>query len=465
MWIRYKTAEGDTPATIARKFKLKDPKVLLANPKNKGLKAQLAKRDPLPKGTVIWVPDPGARVFVTKDGGKDVVMEADKWRKTQAALNKRMDQVARSLRRQFDMAEARHDAQDAVNEEFPVVSFFTSKWFGNDVGREPVPQFRKAKAAVEKLESTVSARNYKNFEADAKAAEKAINAYRAAIGAWIKQLTGSAENWVKGLSITRDVSFTVFGAAAMTVAAPASLGATLAWGAGVGASSGFMQSAATEAGKGLAGDKLDPLQSTRNIAAAMAKGAGFGMLGAGLSRFFAKHVAGKLAEKLLSGPVAQKFALKMAMRTSWLKSLTERMMQQEIRILVHAGKLPPSAIPTFTYKLCQGDWLIRTQQQVIAKFVTRLGMGTAMKVLGAVMFGGGRKPVEDYVKANQLKLKGRMSEAQLGEKIARAVEKDPLMETAFTQIVAENKAGLEAELRKVLRAEIVAMAKKHPVPA
>jgi hypothetical protein len=458
MWIQHKVKnDGEKLEEIAKQYKIKDIKPLLQYRDNKKVAELHKKKKPLTKGMVVYVLDPNAKCYVAKDGSKEVLLTEDQWKDATAALNKAMDKVAKGMRREFDSTQGRHFAQNDVNVEFPIVAFLSSNWVGGK-GNEPTTTRRSAKAAVEKLEKVAAQHNYKDFEASVKEAERALNAYRAELGDWLEQLTGSAGNWATGLRVTSIVSFTIFGAAASTVAAPATLVGTIAVGAGVGAGSSFLQSGANEIGEVYAGGKADGIASLKTIAGDMVEGAAWGAAGSVVSRFIGNLVAPKLAEKMVTSPVATKFASKLVYsQSSTFPKLTQRLVERE---LAKAGV--NLANGTIFMPLDKAIKMANDlAAQVTIKFFVRLGTGGVRRTLQEVLDSSSNgQPVHTYLDQNATKIKGKMDETKLAELVAKDLENDPALYKAFEAIINDNMKEIEAELCTEIQNGIQANMKK-----
>jgi hypothetical protein len=450
MWLQYKLKKDRPFEEVAKEFNNKDVAFVLKHPKN-GVAAKCVKsKQPVPAGTVVWLLDPRVTVYIMTTPKGKVALTEKEWKDNLKKINTAMDKVLRRFELRLDNLLGRHEGQRKVNEEFPIVSFFCSNWVGSK-GNEPTKTRKDAQAAVRKLKSIVGARDYKNFEAAVRKAETAVNAYSKELYEWIEQLIGSGENWVTGLSVTRDASFAVFGACAMTVAAPATMTATLGWGATVGGGTAFMSSSANEVGKVVAGDDVKLGTSVKNIALAVAKGAAFGAAGAGITRLISGAIAGKVAEKMASSSVLQKMASRLVSRSPLIPKLSQRLVQAEIEAIRKAsGKVVIEITPAVMDKMAIN---------ALTKVVLRTGTGSTSKTLQAVISGGkGSSWMEAFFKKNAQKI-ATMSEKEAAEFFAAELMKDPLALDAFEAIIKDNIKVYEAEFSAVVRKELERQAK------
>lgn len=455
MWIAYKAKGNETLTDIAKKHKLKSDRVLTLFHKNKWAKGYVGTKKPLNKGANLWVPDPRAKVYVTKFNGRDVVLDANDKKASEAALGRVMDSAYKTLQTALERAGERHDFQEKVNKEFGWVSLICSI----TASRNPDPEWYKAEAELKTLDLVVRSRTFEDFETQVKTTEKAINVYRKALAAWLKSLTGSAENWTTALTITKDISFTVFSAAAMTAAAPASVGATLVYGAGVGASSAFLSTTAKQAGKRWAGDKVTFKGAASDVAWNMFKGAGFGAAGAGASKLVCNLVAGKIAEKIGQSGMVQRLATKFITGSDLSSKIGTRAVRKGIQEMIKNGKLPGAAalhIKLFMTPQRVAD--ISTKMTVA--FVLRAGTGRTTKaVLSAIT--GSQDPVVDYLKRNLKSLKGNIDHKALGAKVADSLIASGKMDTAFAAIVDQNKSKIQTLIEDEIQSQLEAWAAKN----
>jgi len=445
MWIQHKVKEGETLEDIAKKYRVRDLKVLLQHPKNKPAAAAYRKKQPLKKGMVVHTPDPKAKCYVMKVGNKQYPLSEKEWKQSKAVLNRTMDLGLKRMKRELDSAKYRHKMQNDLDDEHFIISFLIRS------GDGPVALRALADGAVASLEKTVKRRDYKNFEFSMKFAEKNINYYREGLGNWLNDVVGTAEGWKTGLSLVRDINFVIFGAAAMTLAAPATAVATLAWGTGIGAGTAVIAESANQIGKVVAGDPVTNKSSAMAIGKAMLRGGIAGGAGATVARFISRFVAPKLAERIIRNPVAQRLSRRLLSRTPWIKGLSARMLEQEIKI--YGKPFAESAFTIATKRLNDLSAII------MAKLFVRAGVGGASKTLQKILLSDSSgKPVHKFLEQNATKLKGKMDESKLADRIAKLMERDPVTDLAFEAFCRNNAKKIEGELRseikKGLRAKI-----------
>lgn len=461
MWIQYKVKkDGEKLEDIAKQFKC-DHKALLYYPKNKAVAAAYKKKQPLKKGTTIHLLDPKAKLYVVKHNGKEHPHTERQWKEGLCELDRTMDKAAKWMKQKLDHCLYKHQLQTEINDDFPIVSFFCSNWVGSE-GDEPKATKKRAEAAVARLQSVCKSCNYKAFESATRDAEKAINAYKKELGEWVEQLTGSAGNWVDGLTVTRELSFVVFGAAAMTVAAPASALGTLAWGSGVGSGASFMSSSAHEVGRVFAGDDVKFSESAKKVAGDMVQGALFGALGAGVARFISARVAPKLAEKIVNSRVANKLSQHLVFRVSKiLPKLSNRLYEREMAAVTQNLTKKLGADFARGTVLISINELDKMSASVVARFVIRLGVGGTSKSVQKVLLSrSSGMPVEKFLANNATKVKGNVDESKLAEMVAKHLETHPSIFKAFEQVVNDNMVQIEKELAAEIQSEIKERVKK-----
>ncbi|WP_264214736.1 LysM peptidoglycan-binding domain-containing protein [Leisingera thetidis] len=435
MWIQHKVKEGETLEDIAKKYKVKDLKVLLQHPKNKPAAAAYRKKQPLKKGMVVHTPDPKAKCYVMKVGNKQYPLSEKEWKQSTAALNRAMDLSLKRMKRELDSAKYRHKMQNDLDDEHFIISFLIRS------GDGPVALQAMANGAVANLEKTVKRRDYKHFEFSMKLAEKQINMYRTGLGNWLSDVVGTAEGWKTGLSLVRDINFVIFGAAAMTLAAPATAVATVAWGTGIGAGTAVVAESANQIGKVIAGDPVTNKSSAKAIGKAMLRGGIAGGAGATIARFISGYVAPKLAEYILRNRVAARLATRLISKSPLIPKLTDRLLEQEIKAL---GENVVKRFSSQAYK--------ELASKVLVKLFVRSGVSGTSKILQKILLSdSSRRPVHVYLEQNATTLKGKMDQKKLGERIAKLLQRDPVTDMAFETFCRSNVKKIEGELRAEVR--------------
>lgn len=446
MWTKHSCADGETLEAVAKKFKVKKPTDIWKYPENGKLEKAYKSAKAFKKGDKLTMPDPKAKVFIVKHGGKEFVISKSDYDAMCKALDKQMKAVYETLRISYENAEGRHDAQKKINDDFPIVSFLAS---GTSSVDGPTVQRGVAKGMVKNIKSLMDGKKYKEFPKAVEYAEDAINIYRKALGKWLDKLTGNAENWATGIAITRDASFVIFGAAAMTVAAPATAAATIACGAGVGASTAFMGSVGKETGRRIAGEKVSGSESASNIAKDTLLGAGLGGLTAGAGRALSKGVVDKLAGKIANSKAATAIANRLAGSGKPFSASFKRVAELEMAAFRKAGQNATISVDE-AYR--------RIGPRAMAKVITRMGVGGTSKVL----VKGTPKLIESFVKSNGTKVRGKMDGRKIAELIANELGNDKLYEDTFLKALEANQAKLEAEFKAEMRALILEELKKQP---
>lgn len=464
MWITYKCKGGETLDDIAKIYKIKDTAPYLKLPANKRAADQHRKNVSFEKGTTFTFLDPKEKFYVV-DGPKGKVLLTEKeWKKAQADLKAAMEKVAHRVEIRLGMLTMRHDGQRQVNKEFPVVNFFCSTWVGSK-GREPTSSRKAAESAVKALQSAVRSNNFKGFEAAVRKAETAVNKYGEEVHAWIDQLLGSGERWVTGLTVTRDVSFVIFSAAAVTVAAPVSVAATVATASGVGAGTSFLSSGANEVGRAIAGENVTLEGSVKTIGKNMLIGALAGGLAGGLGKWIGGSVAPKLAEKIVAAPVAQKAAMKMVMGSVRSPIASAILKRAQDRL---TGKLMAELAKKTGGKIAEGTVLVSIKELqstvalVMARFVVRVGVGgTVTLVRKALLSSGDSGPVVKSVEKKAMTMSGNVDDAKVADAIARDLMGGTVIYDCYNEIFTANQSKIESEIDAELKILLEEKAKKQ----
>ena len=120
---------------------------------------------------------------------------------------------------------------------------------------EPMPQWRKAKAAYKKLATCVKGRDYKGFRTIAVDCELAVSQYNHDVIAWCHGLIDVTETTTSGLKFVRGAGEFCLFALIVTACAPAALGAAVAVGAGASATAGLVFDGYEQIGRAAAGVK------------------------------------------------------------------------------------------------------------------------------------------------------------------------------------------------------------------
>ncbi|MEM7439536.1 MAG: hypothetical protein AAF393_08055 [Pseudomonadota bacterium] len=465
--VKYVCKGGETMQSLSKKHDFSRPMFWLKQKENKAAFAHFnnTRGQPFPKGLVVYLPDvkgKNVKYYKFKGPKGDMYLNERDWKAVQNELASVMIKAYNKLHTAWEMAEMRYDGQAKVNKEFPIVTFMCSTWVGSQ-GREPIKSRKAATNALSKLSSVVDARKYDRFEKEMRATEKAINTYRTEVIQWQDKLIGSAGNWVSGLSLTRDVSFVVFAAAATTVAAPAGAVAVVTTGMKVGAGVAFMKEGANQAGRKIAGYDVTLKGAGGDIAKAMLTGAIAGGLGAGIGKWVGGHVAPKLAARITSSPLAQRGAMLMVagtVKSPVAKALLGKFQGKGIERMIDA------AVKESGRNITQGTIVMSVKEvekivaDNIAKFIVRLGVGGTLTFAKKKLLEGGKKsPVVEITKSKAMRSKKKVDEAGLADLIMRDLERDPVVFQIYEDLCKSKKSTLESLIEADLKTAIDAKIK------
>ncbi|MEW9922092.1 hypothetical protein AB2B41_21000 [Marimonas sp. MJW-29] len=459
MWVSCKLKADRTLEDIAKEYRNTDIGVLLKHPKNKIAAKSCKAKQPVPKGSVVWLLDPKAKCYPVKTPKGIEIYNEKEWKACQQQNAKSMDKTFRRVKMAHDNIAYRHDLQLEVNAEFPFVAFFSSNWVGSE-GNEPTSERKASANAVAKLEKVVRARNMAVFEGAYADAKRKIEIYQRALQGWIKQLTGSAENWETGLTVVKETSFWIFGASAMTVAAPATGLAAVGYGALVGGGTKFMASTANEVGRALSGSEVNMSHSSKKVLLDVVNGAAFGGFTAGLGRLVSRSLLDKFAAKLIDKRLVVKLGNQFLKRCSWWSKLTDRVYfvamnsakkQVAKEFTGRAAKEVPimlKGVPTRIFDHMAAD--------VLVKFVTRLGLGGIRKAIDLAFLNDLiAKKAKDWAREEGLKMKGKATEEQIAKKMAEDLADGPMLDSIFEHIVRNNQAAIAKEIEQAYADEMV----------
>ena len=129
MWMTIKASEGDTVETLAKKYKLKKADLIWTFGDNKKLRKPYDKNKSFPKGTVISLPDPMAKVAVVTHNGKKIMLSEAEHKKLAADGKKAMIAAAKELEAAYKKTAHRHDLQLTANENHTFASFVSGGYF------------------------------------------------------------------------------------------------------------------------------------------------------------------------------------------------------------------------------------------------------------------------------------------------------------------------------------------------
>lgn len=443
MWISIKAQEGDTLDIIAKRYKNKDPKAILQYDGNKKIAARLKKGEKLAKGEVVWVLDPNGKVYVVKTAKGEVVLTEKEYKAFQKEVHAKMDSFLERQRLNYNYACDRHDAQIKINDDQWFVSSVVGTFSSVD---EPKNGWKVAKAAYKKLEGTVKARDYKGFEKAAAACEKEIAIYTNDVHNWINGLIDTAEGTVTVLKGVKEVGKFCGVLAAVTIAAPATLGAAMLVGGASSAGVGLLYDGGENVGLAANGMKT---MSASEIG----------------KRFAANFVTGAIAAGILAKamPLLKGPLMKLITNNAFLKAQAARLGQslggtvfkKEVEIALK--KIAPEA-------MAKGTVYLNTQRVMIEatmKFFLRGGNAALHKAIGT---GKGVRYIEDavleWIKTAPSELMSKDGKG-VGDGAAKAVIKSGAVDKIFDDVIASNMAAFKKELQSVLEEHITRELKKQ----
>ncbi|MEM1234158.1 MAG: hypothetical protein AAGH70_08520 [Pseudomonadota bacterium] len=440
LWIKMKCYKGLTVESVAKMHKIKKPADIWTYEDNRKLKKAYDKTKGFADGDMLSIPDPKQKVYVVEYKGTKYMLDISEKKKFDKMLGARMDEVNLLMRRAFDKTKTRHDSQKAVNADNRIAHAFSRSWL---TSKEPGIQLAFAKSAVAALGSCVASRDYKTFEARAKACEKAINSYRNALHKWIDSLSSSAENIAFGLTVTKEASFIIFGAAAMAATAPVSLPTAMAAGALIGGGTAFVSSASTELSKSLVNDKFNAEKSFDKIMRETSIGLGVGALGGGFSKAVRAKVITNLYARVLTTATLKKVAKKVYDGETKLKGgnyISKHFDNAVVKKTEHLeGKMR-----TVVRKRLQGNKML-FMQTTLVKVVGKTGKADVEKILEAAT----RKATNE--KLLRLNASGKVGADKIAKDLAAEFEKGPVMDVAYGKLLEKNKSKIETELDAQIR--------------
>lgn len=464
---KYTCKGGETMADIAKLHKIKDIKPILAMKENRKAAEMHKKKVSFPKGMVIFLPDPKVKLYQFK-GPKGVMYLTEKdWKDARAKLMLTMKKGYVMLDRACEVADTYYDGQKKVNDEFPVVAFMCSTWVGSK-GKEPVAERKAAHAQLRKLGKVAQSGKFALFEPQMRITEKAINLYRTRTMEWIDKLIGSSGNWISGLTITRDVSFVVFSAAATTVVAPVGAVAVVATGAGVGAGSSFLKSGANEVGRVIAGENVTMEGAGKKILKDTLLGAAFGAGGAGFAKWVAGPLLGKLTERLVAAPMAGKVAGLIA-RGSVKVPILDKIMARCQR--VYMPMAVDSIIKKMGVKVSEKGAMIALETvekelatiaaENIKMMIIRMGSGGLATIARKHLTGDKKGKAAMATKKRALNSKSKVDENKLADMVADDLKKDPVVFSIYADAIKKGASDLEKSIQEDIRKRLEAELKKQ----
>lgn len=471
MWMKQKTAKDIPLEEFAKKFKNSDIGILLEHPANKEVARLYRSKKPLPKGTVVWLLDPKVTVYVTTlPGGKKQISSAKEYKAAVAKIHKMMDFALKTYEAYLDTMDFRVNELQKAYDKHYIVTFFTSNWVGSK-GDKPVSQARASAAAVRKLRAVVTGRDYAKFEGAVKAAHKAAMAYRQGIDEWANQHSGSSENFEMALTVVRDGGFLTVGVLAMTVAAPATGAATAGYAALIGGTTSTLQSSADAAGRAIAGEKLTFKDTAAKVLLDGAKGAGWGLVGAGLSAGLAKFVTGPLASAAAKRFGSSGFVKAMIGRitgSNWYVQFYRRVFQKELEAFekeavkaIAAGTYGPANEVTGAFIKAARDKAFKKFIDATLDVLTGEAADIIVKVFQEIMTGPkGSTYLKYFMSKKAPNINGKVSEKQLADIIASDLTKDAVATSIFEEIVKRSLDRVSAKASADIKGELKQAAKE-----
>lgn len=445
MWISIKAQEGDTLDAIAKRYKNKDPKAILQYAGNKKIADRLKKGEPLSKGETVWVLDPKGKVYVVESAKGKVVLDEKEFKAFQKEVHAKMDAFLERQRLNYNYACDRHDAQLAINKDQWFVSSVVSTFSSVD---EPANGWKVAKAAYTKLKGVVNARDYKGFPAAALVCEKEVAKYTNDVHNWINGLIDTAEGTVTVLEGVKEVGKFCGVLAAVTIAAPATLGAAIVVGGASSAGVGLLYDGGENIGLAANGMKT---MSASEIG----------------KRFAANFVTGALAAGILAKamPLVKGPLVKLITNNAFLKAQAARLagslggtvFKKEFEIALK--RIVPDLVKNGTIHISVVE--SRVLIEAATKFLLRAGNGLLHKAIGT---GKGVRYIEDavleWIKTAPSEIMSKDGKG-VGDGAAKAVMKSGAVDKIFDQVFKDNMADFKKELQNVLEEHIVRELKKQ----
>lgn len=207
------------------------------------------------------------KTVTVKYKGKDHHLSEEQYNKARTNIFKRTERYVKTLvsQHKFNLSVVKEYEESAkFSNDFMMAA---AQFVIMKVGRVKYPNaglVSKSVAAVAALEKAHKAKDLKAFDAAFPAAQNAVAAFDRDIQRFLNELIGKADTVIFVAKVTKAVAFGVVAAMAVPVAVGAvGPGVAAAVLAGVGAS--VIESAATELGKHLAGQKVTVMQSVGNV--------------------------------------------------------------------------------------------------------------------------------------------------------------------------------------------------------
>lgn len=283
-----------------------------------------------------------------------------------------------SMRQAANAAESLWKHFDKLNKDQWLVSWCIEATRGADLPPESV--IKKALAVVKKMEGYLNSGNIAKFHAEQKSAEKITNTTIAKMDAYRLNMIEGGGNWVTTLQWTKTGSFVFLGVFAAPVAASTLGTGALASAVIGGAAVSVTESAATEIGKGSAGE------ANWTVSGAVATIVIDGGVGA-LIGVFSK--GGKGGTHIFEAAVL-KVAPKLVAKEGFKSLSSETVKQFATYLLTEGAKNTLSGALKDAAKALKGDSKMTMSKfidNLALNFVKGLTLGPMSKVLGNYVSG------------------------------------------------------------------------------
>ncbi|MAY43814.1 MAG: hypothetical protein CML65_00995 [Rhodobacteraceae bacterium] len=446
IWIAHKAKDGDTLDSIAKLYKNKDPKAILLYHMNKKVAPRLKKGEAMKKGDVVWVLNPKGMTYTVSNGKCSMLLEECAYKDTVKEANRVMDRVLEQQRINYNAACARHDAQIAINEDqsfvFAIVDTFNSV-------DEPMPQWRKAKAAYKKLATCVKGRDYKGFRTIAVDCELAVSQYNHDVIAWCHGLIDVTETTTSGLKFVRGAGEFCLFALIVTACAPAALGAAVAVGAGASATAGLVFDGYEQIGRAAAGVK--PM-SYNELGKRMVVNAITGATGALIVGGVMKAAGPWVARAISNNAFLSKWAVRASSRLV-PKSVVEAEKKAAMKALMKNQGQGQVAYEAY-FKAMQPEGLVIA---ALRTFMIRISVGAALKIINSRLEVG--KLLYGWISSKPKELQGS-DEAKIGAAAGQYLLDQGAGDIVLKDYLMTNMKDFRAVLRETIIEDARAYQKK-----
>lgn len=437
MLIKHKIKKGETFDELCRKYKIKpaDWRALWALLINKTVAGKRKSPEELQPGDVLWFPDAKAETYIFRYKGIAQVFEKSEWQAFKKAVSdKTAATVVKRATSELDRIEDRYKDMVRMQKDHPIITYFSTSRSLDGASRATAFQ------AVDDLQSTVSGQRFANLPKAMENAEKALAAFGRNVDAYVESYIEGAGRLASNVKFTADASFTIAGAIAATMAAPAGASylAIAKFGAQVGATTGCIKAVTSEIGRGLAGEGRSLGQISWTVVRKTLTGGAIGFLSGPTGKLIAGKVADRLAGMLANNARASQLS-------SWIVNLKNSPIDRLTggafdRIANAKGRAYAQDIA----------------EKTLVKLVIRIDTAQYYQKLT----GPGSKEMQRAFKKTLGSASGKESLEMVAQRVATAMETDTLHRLVFTQVLKDNAATLrqilEAEAKKLEREEATA---------